>query len=125
MSDYSKRDNKNYGDMDIAKTALVTFREKLDICRDIFYKCDRSKFINGTNMERSDAIDAGASYILNPSQGEDKECFIREGLMMRQSLSLCRSLANYEERMDAAYFDAIRTIIVRLRDKKTIITQRD
>lgn len=120
MSDYSKRDNKNYGDMDIAKTALVTFREKLDICRDIFYKCDRSKFINGTNMERSDAIDAGASYILDPSQGEDKECFIREGLMMRQSLSLCRSLANYEERMDAAYFDAIRTIVVRLRDKKQL-----
>ncbi|MFR2626466.1 MAG: hypothetical protein ACLS89_02430 [Collinsella sp.] len=34
MKDYTKRDQKKYGDMDIGKTAYPKFLEKLAVCRD-------------------------------------------------------------------------------------------
>ena len=56
MNDYTARDKKNYGDTDITKIAYPKFLEKLSVCRDIFYGYDYSKFIDGTNLERSKAI---------------------------------------------------------------------
>lgn len=120
MNDYTDRDKKRYGEMDISQTALMTFKEKLEICKDIFYKCDYSKFATGSNMDRANAIDAGASFLSDVNRKDDKETFIREGLMMRQSLSLCRSLVNQEERMNAAYFEAVRTILIRLESKEKL-----
>ena len=37
MNDYTNRDKQNYGEQDIAKTALPKFIEKLEICRDLFH----------------------------------------------------------------------------------------
>ena len=50
MNDYTVRDRKNYGDMDIAKTALPKFEEKLQVCGELFHGFDYSAFI----LERSD-----------------------------------------------------------------------
>ena len=46
MKDYTKRDQKNYGDMDIAKTAYPKFLEKLDVCRDYLHGFDYKDKIN-------------------------------------------------------------------------------
>jgi type I restriction enzyme R subunit len=43
-----------------------------------------------------------------------KETFIRETLLLRQALSLCRSLLNAEQRFEAAYFEAVRTLLTRI-----------
>ena len=64
MNDYTARDKKNYGDTDITKIAYPKFLEKLSVCRDIFYGYDYSKFIDGTNLERSKAISGGVNFIV-------------------------------------------------------------
>ena len=43
-----------------------------------------------------------------------KELFIREATLLRQAVSLCRSLLNPRERYVAAYFDAVRTLLTRI-----------
>ena len=72
MNDYTARDKKNYGDTDITKIAYPKFLEKLSVCRDIFYGYDYSKFIDGTNLERSKAISGGVNFIV----AVDKICLL-------------------------------------------------
>ena len=50
MNDYTTRDKKNYGDTDVAKVAYPKFLEKLQVCRDLFYGYDYSKFKTGTSV---------------------------------------------------------------------------
>ena len=41
-------------------------------------------------------------------------------LLLRQSLSLCQSLLQREERLEAAYFEAVRTLLTRVEGKGKI-----
>ena len=94
MNDYTVRDKKNYGDTDIDKVALPKFQEKLLICRDIFHGYDYSKFITGTDLDRSKAISGGVNFIVAVDKEDDKDTFLKEALMLKQALSLCSSLAD-------------------------------
>ena len=67
MKDYTVRDKENYGDMDISHSAYPKFLEKLSICKDLFYGYDYSKFVNGTNLERSKAVSGAVNFILDLS----------------------------------------------------------
>lgn len=42
MKDYTKRDQKKYGDMDISKAAYPKFLEKMAVCRDKMFGFDYS-----------------------------------------------------------------------------------
>ncbi|MBR4923912.1 MAG: type I restriction endonuclease subunit R, partial [Bacteroidaceae bacterium] len=44
MNDYTKRDQKKFGNPDIAKTAWIKFMEELAICQDQLHGCDYSAF---------------------------------------------------------------------------------
>ena len=52
----------------------------------------------------------------NRSSGKEslKDVFIKEAMLLRQALSLCRSLLNSEQRYEAAYFEAVRTLLTRI-----------
>lgn len=65
MNDYTARDKKNYGDTDVAKVAYPKFLEKLSICQDIFNGYDYSRFISGTDLERSKAISGAVNFIVD------------------------------------------------------------
>lgn len=143
MNDYTNRDKNNYGDTDIAKTALPKFLEKLEVCRDLFYGFDYSDFMNekATDLSRAKAISGGVNYLaavavsgpeLATINGEalysraasplgghgettsDKDVFIKESMLLRQALSLCRSLLTPTQRYEAAYFEAVRTLLTRI-----------
>ncbi|MBR0369276.1 MAG: type I restriction endonuclease subunit R [Methanobrevibacter sp.] len=114
MSEYTDRDGKNYGDMDIEKIAYPKFQEKLEICQDLFYGYDYSKFFGDSNLERSNAIQGGVNYIEDVSNEDIKKDFIKESLLLKQALSLCRSIATEDERFKAAYFESVRTVLVKL-----------
>jgi type I restriction enzyme R subunit len=43
-----------------------------------------------------------------------KESFIKEAMLLRQALSLCRSLLTAAQRREAAYFEAVRTLLTRI-----------
>jgi type I restriction enzyme R subunit len=144
MNDYTNRDKQNYGEQDIAKTALPKFIEKLEVCRDLFHGFDYSGFMKetATDLSRAKAITGGLNfmtavgaptrsakeinsyYYLHPKAADisagygnmtnRKEAFIKEAMLLRQALSLCRSLVTQKQRYEAAYFEAVRTLLTRI-----------
>lgn len=111
------RDKKNYGDTDVATVAYPKFLEKLSVCRDLFHGYDYSKFTNGTDLERSKAISGAVNFIVDVSREREREDFLKEALLLRQALSLCSSLAPEELRIEAAFFESVRVLVMRLMNK--------
>lgn len=114
MNDYTSRDKKNYGDTDVAKVAYPKFLEKLSICQDLFHGYDYSKFITGSDLDRSKTISGGVNFIVAINKEEEKTTFLKEALLLRQALSLCSSLAEESLRIEAAFFESVRVLVMRL-----------
>ena len=127
MNDYTVRDRKNYGNTDISKVAYPRFLEKLSVCRDFFHGFNYLTFMIGDDLEKAKAITGGVNFILGKSQKEhdvpEKErvqyVYIKEALLLKQALSLCSSLVDKEMRLEAAYFEAVRVMLVRLAARGT------
>ena len=116
MNDYTKRDKGNFGDPNIAETALPKFIEKLEVCRDMFHGFDYSKFMDdsATDLTRAKTISRGVNFLSAVNKEKDKEEYIKQALLLRQALSLCRSLLIPEQRFEAAFFEAVRTLLTRI-----------
>lgn len=114
MNDYTSRDKKNYGDTDVSMVAYPKFLEKLSICRDIFHGYDYSRFKSGTDLERAKTISGAVNFIMDKERADDKDVFVKEALMLHQALSLCSSLVNEDDRFEAAFFEAVRVLVLRL-----------
>lgn len=120
MNDYTLRDRKNYGDTDITQTAYPEFRKKLEVCRDLLHGYDFSTFFEPSDLARAKTISGGVDFLSAPAREETKKLFIKESLLLRQSLSLCRSVLSYDQRIEAAYFEALRTLLTRIEGKGAI-----
>lgn len=140
MNDYTNRDKHNYGNTDIAQTALPKFVEKLEVCRDLLHGFDYSEFMKetATDLSRAKAISGGVNFltaiekkstvmlssdclykVADPPKeyersNDRKTLFIKEAMLLRQALSLCRSLVSAKQRYEAAYFEAGRTLLTRI-----------
>ena len=122
MNDYTSRDKKNYGNMDIAKAAYPKFLEKLSVCRDLLYGFDYSAFMTGSDLDKAKTISGGVNFLFGKSVSEHdrpdaektQNVYIKEALLLKQALSLCGSLVDEQMRFEAAFFEAVRTMIVRI-----------
>ena len=114
MNDYTSRDKKNYGDTDVAKVAYPKFLEKLSVCRDKFHGYDYSKFKNGTELERAKTISGAVNFIIAREKVDDRDSFVKEALMLHQALSLCSSMVDENSRFEAAFFETVRVLVIRL-----------
>ena len=122
MNDYTVRDKKNYGDPDVSKAAYPKFLEKLSVCRDLFHGFEYAAFLTGDDLEKARMISGGVNFLLGKSVAEhdlpDKKrtqnVYIKEALLLKQALSLCSSMVDEKTRLEAAYFEAVRTMLVRL-----------
>ncbi len=127
MNNYTARDRKNYGDTDVSKAAYPKFLEKLSICRDFFHGYDYGRFMSGNDFEKAKAISGGVNFILGKSVAEHdlpenertQNVYVKEALLLRQALTLCGSLVDESTRFEVAFFDAVRTMIVRLQSGGT------
>ncbi len=117
MNDYTVRDRKNYGNTDIAKVAYPKFIEKLTICRDLLHGYDYSAFFDGNELTAGRTITGAVNFLLDRSREQDKESYIKEALLLKQSLSLCSSIAKEHEREEAAFFEAVRVLIMRIQNQ--------
>ena len=112
----------SHGDTDVSKAAYPKFLEKLSVCRDLFHGFDYAKFMTGSDLDKAKTISGGVNFILGKSVAEhdlpDNEktqnVYIKEALLLRQALSLCGSLVDEKTRFEAAFFESVRTMIVRL-----------
>lgn len=114
MNDYTLRDKNNYGETDVSKVAYPKFLEKLSICQDLFYEYDYSLFENGTDLERAKTISGAVNFIVEVSREKQRQDFLKEALMLHQALSLCSSLVEEELRFEAAFFESVRVLVLRL-----------
>lgn len=114
MNEYTVRDRENYGDLDIAKTAKPKFIEKLEVCRDLLHGFDYSKFMTGSDYDRAQTITGAVNFLTATDKEELKQLFIKEAFILRQALTLCRSILEVEERIEAAFFEAVRTMLTRV-----------
>ena len=114
MKEYTKRDQSNYGDMDIAKAAYPKFQEKLQVCKDLLHGFDFSGFAGGTPLEMAHLVTGGADFVLDARQPKRKDLFLKEALLLRQAHSLCASMTTDQEMHEAAYMEAVRTTCVKI-----------
>ena len=114
MNDYTARDKKNYGDTDVAKVAYPKFQEKLEVCRDLFHEYDYEDFMKGSDLDRAKAITGAVNFVAAPDKEEMLKTFIKEAFLLHQALSLCSSLTTEAERLEAAFFEAVRVMAGRI-----------
>ena len=112
MNDYTVRDRKNYGDPNIETSAYPKFLEKLEVCRNIMHGFNYSSFNTGTDLERGRLISGGMNFLIGVENENLKERFIKEALLLHQALSLCSSLVERDYRIEAAFFEAVRVLVV-------------
>ena len=105
--------------MDVAKVAYPKFLEKISICRDSFFGYDYSKFMTGTDLERAKAITGAVNFIISPTKEDDKKEYLKESLLLHQAVSLCSSMVEESLRLEAAFFESVRVLIMRLENKGT------
>ena len=124
MKFYTTNDQKRFGDPDIKKTALKKFQEELEICRDLMHGFNYSKFKDASDLQRADIIKGGTNYMLAIDRQEDKTRYLKHATLLHQSITLCRSLLNEEQRWESAFFETVRVMLLRLGGKGTI-TKKD
>lgn len=114
MSDFTRRDREKYGDMDIGKTAYPEFQNRLSACRDYLCNLDYMTPIKANlSAQIMNIVLEGADWFLHPKRNKDCDDFIGQAKLMDQALSLCKSHATKMEQLEAAYFRAVRSIVVK------------
>lgn len=117
MNTYTKRDRKRFGNNDISKTALLKFLEHLEICRDQLYGFDYSKFQDGSELEKAQIIKGAVNFLMAVDKTEERKEFIKNASLLHQSVTLCRSLLNIQQRYEAGFMEVVRTLLNRLTSK--------
>ena len=117
MRDYTGRDRKNFGNPDIKGMAFTKFKEKLEVCQDLFHGYNYSKFHTGTDADRAKLIKGGVNFMLATDKQEQLPLYMKEAALLHNSITLCRSLLNEEQRFLAAFFETVRTLLSRMTGK--------
>lgn len=117
MRDYTGRDRKNFGNPDIKGMAFTKFIEKLEVCQDLFHGYNYSKFHTGTDADRAKLIKGGVNFMLATDKQEQLPLYMKEAALLHNSITLCRSLLNEEQRFLAAFFETVRTLLSRMTGK--------
>lgn len=112
MKQYTKNDQKNFGNMDVSATAYKKFQEKLLVCRELMHGFDYSDFMTtDSDLRRATLITGGVNFLSAVGMEETKENFLLEAYLMKQSFSLSKSIATAEERREEAYLETVRSVI--------------
>lgn len=114
MNEYTARDRAKYGDMDIAKVAYPKFKEKLQVCKDLFHGFDFSGFFEDSPLKKAKVISSGANFVLDARCPDRKDLYLKEAMLLKQAHSLCSSLTMEKERHEAAFFEVVRTTVVKI-----------
>lgn len=124
MKRYTKRDQDNYGNNDIKQKAYSEFKEKLEICRDLLHGYDYSHFYKGTSAERAQIIKGTVNFLIAPEKAEDCKAFVKNASLLRQAVTLCRSLLVEAERFEVSLMESVRILIIRFQNPGKI-TKRE
>lgn len=71
-------------------------------------------FQHGSPAERARLIKGAVNHMIAPDKAIDCKDFIKNASLLRQAVTLCRSLLIGEERFEVGFMESVRTLIVRL-----------
>lgn len=115
MRQYTESDQKKFSNMDITKTAYLKFQEKLSVCHDLMHGYDYSDFMTTeSDLRRANLITGGVNFLSAPENAETLENYLTECYMMRQAFSLSKSIASADERREEAYFETVRSVLIKV-----------
>lgn len=120
MQQYTNRDRHRFGDPDVAKTALLKWREEMEVCRDQLHGFDYTGFFAQDNTQRAAAITAGANYLSAPALLQKKKDFMEHSALLHNATTLCRSLLDERQKTEVCYMDALRVMMLKLSQKGKI-----
>ncbi len=121
MQQYTNRDRHLFGDPDIAKTALLKWREEMEVCRDQLHGFDYTGFFAQDNTKRALAITSGANYLSAPALLQrKKKDFMEHSALLHNATTLCRSLLDERQKTEVCYMDALRVMMLKLSQKGKI-----
>ena len=120
MRDYTNNDRKNFGNPDIKGTAFEKFREKLEVCKGLMHGYSYHEFKTGTDFDRARLIKGAVNFLMALDESSKLASYMKEASLLHNSVTLCRSLLDENQRYEASFFEAVRTLLARLQSKGKI-----
>ncbi len=120
MQQYTNRDRNRFGDPDVQKTALLKWREEMEICRDLLHGFDYSAFFEEDNAKRALAITGGVNFLTSAKLAKRKKDFMDHSALLHNATTLCRSLLTQHDKVEVCYMDALRVMLSKLGQKGKI-----
>ena len=77
---------------------------------------DYTAFFGKSDLERPKRSAEESIFCKLPNAGAE-EAVYQGGAAVAAGVALCQSLLNYEQRLEAAYFEAVRTLLTRIEGK--------
>ncbi len=117
MQQYTNRDRRRFGDLNVAKAALAKWKEELEICRDQLHGFDYSGFFDEDNTKRAAAITGGVNFLYSPAKLQQRKNFTEHSATLHNATTLCRSLLSPSQKAEVCYMDALRAVMLKLSQK--------
>ncbi len=133
MRQYTNRDQRRFGDPDIAKTAMLKWQEEMEICRGLLHGSplpDSARvgdgfgcFLDLSDTEKAEMIRGAINFLASPEKEQRKKDFVEHARSVHNAMTLCRSLLSEREKAEVCFMDAVRIALERLSRKGKISKQ--
>ena len=126
MNAYTNRDRNRFGDPNIARTAMVTWQEEVEICRDKLHNFSYGDFFSGTDAVKADIIKMAVNFLADPKKIDtDRPEFVEHSRRLHNATTLCRSLLTNEQKLEVALFDTVRVLLAKLDGGRAKVTKAE
>ena len=124
LTEYTDRDRET-NVQDIKKEIYSILKEKLSILNEWFYKIEKAKFYCNDSLTRFTAIQEGAQFILSDKKNREEPFINNLSLAIKQAFVVCGGIVTPDEKDDVMYYLAIRSYILKLRNKPGVISTKE
>lgn len=123
LTEYTDRDRKE-NVQDVKKEIYNLLKEKLSILNEWFHNVNKSKFYSSVSLDRFSAIQEGTQFVLQDNKRED--AYIQDlTFTIKQAFVVCGGITSEEEKNDVYYYLAIRSYILKLRNKTGVVSIKE
>lgn len=124
LTEYTDRDRAN-NVQDIKLEIYNLLKEKLSILNEWFYRVEKAKFFSNDALTRFTAIQDGAQFILEDKKGKEEPFMNDLSINIKQAFVVCGGICTEDEKKDVLYYLAIRSYILKLRNKTGFVSTKE
>ena len=124
LTEYTDRDRTN-NVQDVKNEIYNLLKEKLSVLNEWFYKIEKSKFFSSDSLTRFTAIQEGAQFILEDKKNREEPFMNDLSIAVKQAFVVCGGICTEDERDDVLYYLAIRSYILKLRNKVGFVSTKE